>query len=188
MTARYYDPQTQRFLSKDPIEFEAGDFNFYRYVGGDPVNYVDPTGLFEQPNYNQVEKLNYPNKVPEKKSIPEKIWSDIKTACAGFHKTDLPLIKIGKDVVKAVQGGAEGLNSIQNLDLNKHPEAAPFVNLVNTSKYTADMAVRGKHKIIDSVKHFNPTKTLPTVDNAVKQGKDKYETCMSCFSDDNVSK
>jgi len=35
----------QMFISKDPIEFEAGDFNFYRYVGNDPVNYVDPSGL-----------------------------------------------------------------------------------------------------------------------------------------------
>jgi uncharacterized protein RhaS with RHS repeats len=24
----------------------AGDFNFYRYVGGDPVNFVDPSGLY----------------------------------------------------------------------------------------------------------------------------------------------
>jgi len=43
--ARYYDPTTQRFLSRDPIEFEAGDFNFYRYVSNDPVNFVDPSGL-----------------------------------------------------------------------------------------------------------------------------------------------
>ncbi|MCF6245661.1 MAG: RHS repeat-associated core domain-containing protein [Sulfurovum sp.] len=43
--ARYYDPTTQRFLSQDPIEFEAGDFNFYRYVGNDPVNFRDPSGL-----------------------------------------------------------------------------------------------------------------------------------------------
>jgi RHS repeat-associated protein len=43
--ARYYDPQTQRFLSRDPIEFQAGDFNFYRYVGNDCVNFRDPSGL-----------------------------------------------------------------------------------------------------------------------------------------------
>ena len=43
--ARYYDPNNQRFLSLDPIGFEAGDFNFYRYVGNDPVNFVDPSGL-----------------------------------------------------------------------------------------------------------------------------------------------
>ena len=43
--ARYYDPNTQRFLSLDPIEFDSGDYNFYRYVGNDPVNFVDPSGL-----------------------------------------------------------------------------------------------------------------------------------------------
>ena len=42
--ARYY-PSMQMFISKDPIEFEAGDFNFYRYVSNDPVNYTDPSGL-----------------------------------------------------------------------------------------------------------------------------------------------
>ena len=43
--ARYYDPTLGRFISSDPIEFLAGDFNFYRYVGNDPVNWIDPSGL-----------------------------------------------------------------------------------------------------------------------------------------------
>jgi uncharacterized protein RhaS with RHS repeats len=42
---RVYDPQTGRWLSKDPIE-EEGGFNLYAYVGGDPLNYIDPLGLF----------------------------------------------------------------------------------------------------------------------------------------------
>jgi uncharacterized protein RhaS with RHS repeats len=44
--ARYYDPTTQRFLSEDPIGLDAGDMNFYRYVGNNPVNYTDSSGLF----------------------------------------------------------------------------------------------------------------------------------------------
>jgi len=36
----------QRFLSFDPIKLRSGDFNFYRYVGSDPVNRVDPSGLW----------------------------------------------------------------------------------------------------------------------------------------------
>ena len=43
--ARYYDPQTQRFLNKDPIGFVSGDNNFYRYVENNPVNLQDPLGL-----------------------------------------------------------------------------------------------------------------------------------------------
>jgi uncharacterized protein RhaS with RHS repeats len=41
---RVYDPQTGRWLSKDPIE-EEGGFNLYAYVGGDPINWIDPLGL-----------------------------------------------------------------------------------------------------------------------------------------------
>ncbi len=42
--ARYYDPTTGRFLSEDPMGFHASDFNFYRYVLNNPVNFVDPFG------------------------------------------------------------------------------------------------------------------------------------------------
>jgi RHS repeat-associated protein len=46
LRARYYDPQSARFLSTDPASFEAGDSaaNLYRYVGNDPVNNTDPSG------------------------------------------------------------------------------------------------------------------------------------------------
>ncbi len=42
--SRYYDPTIGRFLSEDTIGFSSGDFNFYRYVLNNPVNYVDPYG------------------------------------------------------------------------------------------------------------------------------------------------
>ena len=41
---RYYDPVLGRYLSPDPIGLEGG-LNLYGYVGGDPVNGVDPEGL-----------------------------------------------------------------------------------------------------------------------------------------------
>jgi RHS repeat-associated protein len=42
--ARYYDPGIGRFISEDPLGFEAGEVNFYAYVGNDPVNANDPSG------------------------------------------------------------------------------------------------------------------------------------------------
>jgi RHS repeat-associated protein len=43
--ARYYSPEIGRFLSPDPIGFDAGDMNLYAYVGNDAVNLTDPAGL-----------------------------------------------------------------------------------------------------------------------------------------------
>ncbi|MBI5562169.1 MAG: RHS repeat-associated core domain-containing protein [Deltaproteobacteria bacterium] len=45
MRARYYDSQTGRFISEDPLGFGGGEVNLMAYVGGNPVNLVDPMGL-----------------------------------------------------------------------------------------------------------------------------------------------
>jgi RHS repeat-associated protein len=42
---RYYDPMIERFLGENPIGFASGDFNFYRYVYNNAVNYYDFMGL-----------------------------------------------------------------------------------------------------------------------------------------------
>jgi RHS repeat-associated protein len=42
--ARYYDPRLGRFISQDPIGFEANDPNVQRYVGNAPSILHDPTG------------------------------------------------------------------------------------------------------------------------------------------------
>ena len=42
--ARWYDPETGRWLSKDPIGISGG-LNLYAFVGNNPVNFMDPSGL-----------------------------------------------------------------------------------------------------------------------------------------------
>ena len=44
--ARDYDPDTGRWTAKDPILFNGGDSDLYGYCLNDPVNLVDPEGLF----------------------------------------------------------------------------------------------------------------------------------------------
>jgi RHS repeat-associated protein len=43
---RDYSPELGRFTAKDPIDFAGGDTNLYGYVMSDPVNFVDPSGLY----------------------------------------------------------------------------------------------------------------------------------------------
>ncbi len=44
--ARTYDPSLGKFLSKDPLSFNGGDVTLYNYVQNNPVNWIDPTGLY----------------------------------------------------------------------------------------------------------------------------------------------
>jgi RHS repeat-associated protein len=43
--ARYYSPNQQRFISEDPIGLNGG-INVYGYVEGNPINLIDPMGLW----------------------------------------------------------------------------------------------------------------------------------------------
>jgi RHS repeat-associated protein len=42
---RAYHPGLGRFISEDPKLFDAGDNNFFRYCGNDPIDKTDPMGL-----------------------------------------------------------------------------------------------------------------------------------------------
>ncbi len=43
--AREYDANTGRFIQEDPIFFNSGDLNNYRYVWNNPMAWTDPSGM-----------------------------------------------------------------------------------------------------------------------------------------------
>ncbi len=57
---RYYEQDSGRFLTRDPIRW-AGGLNLYGYTGNDPVNRVDPSGLAPKGHHY----------------IPQSIWKDL---------------------------------------------------------------------------------------------------------------
>ena len=57
---RWYDADEGRWISQDPIGFEAGDANLYRYVNNSALTMIDPLGLERQPTLTseEAEKLH----------------------------------------------------------------------------------------------------------------------------------
>jgi RHS repeat-associated protein len=57
--SRYYDPALGRFLSEDALGFLAGDANLNRYVGNNPVNLTDSTGMFSPVEWFATNNVTY---------------------------------------------------------------------------------------------------------------------------------
>jgi RHS repeat-associated protein len=71
--ARYYKPSIGRFMQPDPIQSEI---NIYTYCGNNPVNYVDPWGLWPKGTHNYLVDHAFPNLTPRERQI-------LKDASAG---------------------------------------------------------------------------------------------------------
>ncbi|MGH9280258.1 MAG: RHS repeat-associated core domain-containing protein [Acidimicrobiales bacterium] len=59
LRARYYDPATGQFISRDPLEPITG--TPYAYAGNDPLNFTDPSGLVRIPGTNICVDIADPN-------------------------------------------------------------------------------------------------------------------------------
>lgn len=53
--ARYYSPLMAGFINEDPIGFGGGQLSFYGYVGGNPVDSTDPSGLCDDDKCKKLE-------------------------------------------------------------------------------------------------------------------------------------
>jgi RHS repeat-associated protein len=69
--ARHYDTANDRWTSKDPIGFEATDFNLFRYVKSRPLSLIDRDGLVAcscvgpDPNGGHCNSQNTPGTCPD---------------------------------------------------------------------------------------------------------------------------
>jgi RHS repeat-associated protein len=144
--ARWYDPATGRFISQDPIGFEAGDANLYRYVGNSPTLFVDPSGLVEtEPMEDLVDTIeNHPDLTRAQKDWKIRELArgcvGITTATVGYTERGFP--KFGRT----------------------------FTNEKDAAAEYARLKAAGKDPVVFSVHFWNPNPLAINPDGTVDMG------------------
>ena len=80
---RNLDPFTGRFTTVDPLGFAGGDVNLYRYVKGNPVRYIDPSGL-DSPGCDMVPEVCETPCVLESCAQHDKCYDDNKCSASSW--------------------------------------------------------------------------------------------------------
>ena len=106
---REYDSNSRTWLSKDPIGFAGGDANLYGYVLGDPVNFVDPLGLYAW-------LLRSLSAIASGTWVGAGIYSDVKLMCEVSNSQDVNKL-IDMDIINLrdpTQNHEKSINDLLN--------------------------------------------------------------------------
>jgi RHS repeat-associated protein len=156
--ARYYDSNVGRFISEDPIGFNAGDANLYRYVGNSPTNFIDPSGNVGN-NINQLNGVD-PNCLAQKPKEDPCKDSLIDPKIFNKYIKDIEKYKNDWKNAKTPKARADFFKKIIN-EANKQA-GLPDVDIVFESFGNRDS---GAYDVRDNTIHlnddiFNSTKEL----------------------------
>lgn len=86
MNARYYDPESGRFISEDTYRGDGEAFwHLYAYCNGDPVNFTDPTGHIADEGCNGGGNTggNTGTKKDDKKKTTAPVWKYVTVRITG---------------------------------------------------------------------------------------------------------
>ena len=125
--ARWYDPVTGRWLSKDPIGLSGG-LNLYAFCGNDPIGFRDPFGWKkkkqkDEDNHKKENSIFDSNvvKVPTelvKTTMPEGALDVIKMSTMSAAVTAAKSVVQGAEAVPdvvAVKSARGGISQIENM-------------------------------------------------------------------------
>jgi len=122
MRARYYDPETGRFISEDPAGLDAG-VNLYAYVVGNPISRADQSGL-----HFGLAIIGTPVENSFPFNPPERLINTVSSGIGGLAAGGV----LGGPVGMVI-GGSAGLIAGAIIEPGSSAQATGYINLLVTS-------------------------------------------------------
>jgi RHS repeat-associated protein len=119
---RVYDPREGQWLQTDPIGFDAGDQNLYRYCGGEYSMGYDPTGLSPRDEFTTMQQgVNAARDEYQRRELTGPLYQPIPNA-------GLVLLSLGFSMTAVVGGIAVyEVTAAGLLAAGVGPTAVPFI-------------------------------------------------------------
>ncbi|MBL8812159.1 MAG: RHS repeat-associated core domain-containing protein, partial [Planctomycetaceae bacterium] len=144
--ARWYDPQLGKFISDDPMGFDAGDTNVSRYVGNHSADHFDPTGQDEL-RYGNVVFVGSTGSL----AIIEDLWEQLEARAQDLNRQNDP--RLYDKLYKYIHGDRE------------HPGVVITLTLVDNTDAVFGGTYRTGELDVDDLKYF-PTTDGPNTQQA----------------------
>ncbi len=169
---RWYDAETGRWISKDPILLEGG-WNVYAFCDNDPVNHADPTGLCEDASWIDgfqalLDGAGVFDPTPTCDGINALIyvcrgkWSDAWISVVGIIPYAGDAAKIGKygvKTAKAFRGGKATMAAVEmgaRNGLRYSDDASALIKLSKQAKRNGVNAEDAQTLLTDEHIHIGP--------------------------------
>jgi RHS repeat-associated protein len=184
---RVYDPDLGRWLSRDPSGDDSGA-NLYAYVGGNPINALDPLGLCGTSSQTKARGQGLPSEGTTVKIKPTEMYGSRDDAARAALEIVNPMsisgnVEYGGYVVKRNSDGKYGYTqpTIGGLDgVTLNPDTVPTGSFTVVGDYHTHGNYSDKQgnvvpKSQDSydADHFSPTDTQGNDKNWVKDRDEK---------------